>query len=762
MSFKIQTRPNPTFESMDDFSLNKVLGTGAFAVVYEATHLSSGDKYAIKRIDFSKISALDRENVEKELEVHLNLEHEFVVRMVDFLLEADVLYMVLELCTNGNLYRYMNRRRLRLYDIKKIFRQTCLAIQYLHDMNIVMRDLKPENIILDSQNNIKMCDFGWAAKEEDTEYCKIKAGTYAYMSPESLQEKLQNKSSDIWSLGVFLYELYYNKEPFPGESTEQMLELINKGKIDFDQEIDPEGKEMILNLLKINPSDRPTIQQVLAHKFFKSLLEMGFVDPVLPAKKIIIKLESLPEQKIEGGESQTQKTANTSANDALPPSLEEVNGVKDGKTDSKHKTEGRAEKNKVTNKGDEVQFRRSTRAKDESQYENKSDFKTLPKPESIHKPEIQNLVFRTARVEHTPQKFHTPDLHVQKKPGSQNSIDQRRPSTPSNIYAVNFINQTNAQPSPQHRPVSRTQVENTHRFVLDSNPSPQHRTVSQMQSESTTKPATSTPQVLQPRPSGNTPQENLLYFGYRNDHHKYYSNNCSSKGNGPKSPTSIYLSTKFVDQFKSENRSSVPTVYGQPPISVGMSQTTQGFYVNKGHSSSQTQLVGNTKRYEIGPNKDDKPILVRERSVQPSHDYRDDKKPPLAASHQTTLRQNLMFLNSNSQQPVMTTRPFEHTQGNFSMPIKGPLTTENKPALEHSMLEKPRILLEPKERTVKLLNNNTGNPQNLDSSSALGPVFSDINRSVYDKSPSRKRVVYKLDRNNQYSKSSQFFDPLAK
>ena len=159
-------------------------------MVYEATHLSTGDRYAVKRVDFNKISDLDRENVEKELEVHIRLNFDHIVRLVDFLLEENVLYMILELCTNGNLYRYMNRRRLRLYDIKKIFRQTCLAIEYLHNLGIIMRDLKPENLILDRMNNVKLCDFGWAAQETDTDYCKIKAGTYAYMSPESLSEQL--------------------------------------------------------------------------------------------------------------------------------------------------------------------------------------------------------------------------------------------------------------------------------------------------------------------------------------------------------------------------------------------------------------------------------------------------------------------------------------------------------------------------------------------------------------------------------------------
>ena len=86
----------------------------------------------------------------------------------------------------------------------------------MHNKGFIMRDLKPENLLLDSKMNIKLCDFGWAAHMNDEEYRKLKSGTYAYMSPESLKGELQGKQSDIWSLGILLYELNYKKEPFSG------------------------------------------------------------------------------------------------------------------------------------------------------------------------------------------------------------------------------------------------------------------------------------------------------------------------------------------------------------------------------------------------------------------------------------------------------------------------------------------------------------------------------------------------------------------
>ena len=84
-----------------------------------------------------------------------------------------------------------------------------------------MRDLKPENCLLTHDNRIKICDFGWACKFNDEEhYLKLQAGSLPYMSPESLRGDTSTQKTDIWSLGILLYELFFNKEPFLANSPE--------------------------------------------------------------------------------------------------------------------------------------------------------------------------------------------------------------------------------------------------------------------------------------------------------------------------------------------------------------------------------------------------------------------------------------------------------------------------------------------------------------------------------------------------------------
>lgn len=280
--FKLPTRKTNFFKSISEFEKIRTLGNGAFATVIEAMHLITKKKYAIKQINLSKISSIDHENILKELEIHSRVNNSFLVRLVDFWKEGSIVYLVLELCSKGNLYHYMNHNRLSEIEIKKFFMHTAFGIKYLHSQGVIMRDLKPENIVLDENMNAKLCDLGWASFMKDTAYCSIKAGTYAYMSPESLQGVLQNEKSDVWSLGILLYELYYNKEPFSGRSCLDMLKTIKTNEIDFTKPINVHAKELILSLLRFNAKDRPDLKTVFQSKFVREALQA--IDPNVPRK----------------------------------------------------------------------------------------------------------------------------------------------------------------------------------------------------------------------------------------------------------------------------------------------------------------------------------------------------------------------------------------------------------------------------------------------------------------------------------------------
>ena len=270
--FKLPLRKSPLFKSISEFEKGKILGNGAFATVNEAIQISTRKKFAIKQINLLKISPVDHENIYKELEIHSRINSPFIVQLYDFLKEGPIIYLVLELCEGGNLYRHMHSTNLTKIEVKRFFTQVFLGIQYLHSQGIIMRDLKPENVVLDNRLNAKVCDFGWAANLTDLAYCSIKAGTYAYMSPESLQGILQTQKTDIWSLGVFLYELCYNKEPFQGKNCSEMLRKIKNTTVEFSSKPVLDATMLISAMLKINPMERPEIEQIIQTSFFKDAL----------------------------------------------------------------------------------------------------------------------------------------------------------------------------------------------------------------------------------------------------------------------------------------------------------------------------------------------------------------------------------------------------------------------------------------------------------------------------------------------------------
>lgn len=268
-SFRLPERNNKIFSGSQDFRIIREAGSGGFSTVYLAEEKKTGKQYALKKIEFLKLSNLDQENVQKEIEIHKDLDSPYVIKLIDFFKEDQIVYLILEYLEKGNLYDYiLKRARLPMKELKSFFKDISEAIKYLHEKNIIMRDLKPENCLLDENKNIKLCDFGWAVKMDDIPYRTINAGTLVYMSPESLRGEIQNLSSDLWSLGILLYELFFINLPFFETSIQNMLNKIGLNKIDFSSGfIIKTGKNLIDLLLVIDSEKRITIDDVLMHPF---------------------------------------------------------------------------------------------------------------------------------------------------------------------------------------------------------------------------------------------------------------------------------------------------------------------------------------------------------------------------------------------------------------------------------------------------------------------------------------------------------------
>ena len=253
---------------------NSKLGVGSFASVKLAKEKKSGKSHAIKIICMhpSKVTSSDLHNIRTEITIHRKLEHPNIVKFHDYMQKDHNVYLILDYAESGNLYSFMHKRKsLSPDEVFRFFHQTCLAIQYLHQNDILHRDIKPENLLLDKTHNIKLCDFGWATRritEKRLTFC----GTYEYMAPEIVHKKPYDYRVDIWSLGVLLYELLHKEAPYKGRSLPEITKSLAKSQITFSSQTPADAKDLILRILKTNPSDRLSMNQILSHAYVKSHL----------------------------------------------------------------------------------------------------------------------------------------------------------------------------------------------------------------------------------------------------------------------------------------------------------------------------------------------------------------------------------------------------------------------------------------------------------------------------------------------------------
>lgn len=261
------------FSSLSEFHIIKEIGRGGFSKVYLSQHKKTKMNYALKKLKLRKITAADFEMMVNELKIHRELNHPNIVKFHDVIVENENLFIILEYCKDGSLFNYIRSTNLSQNKIKNIFKQILNGVEYIHKKNVIIRDLKPENIVKVG-DTYKLCDFGWSVFMSNPNLRSQKAGTLAYMSPESLSGNFQYKSSDIWSLGIFLYELHFNREPFRAKSSYDMLCKIKCNNLSFPKSvISYEAEKLIRSVLRFNATERLSIKNIRNHPYLKGPLE---------------------------------------------------------------------------------------------------------------------------------------------------------------------------------------------------------------------------------------------------------------------------------------------------------------------------------------------------------------------------------------------------------------------------------------------------------------------------------------------------------
>ena len=261
------------FETLEEVKLKndkKPIGTGAFSEVKLAYNEKNPEKlYAMKSL--LKKDPVETLYIKKEQNLHKSLDHPYIIKFEDYLETETHIHFFLEYASNGDLFEYLRKEKVNKYQLKKFFYQTCLAIKYLHSKKIMHRDLKPENLLITHDLNLKLCDFGWSVIFEEENERKTLCGTYEYMAPEVYFGKLQTFKTDIWALGILLYELFHGKPPFVIKKHNENMIEPKFDKIRFKSDLEDSMKDLVKNLLVVDPVKRFCIDKLLDHAYFEDI-----------------------------------------------------------------------------------------------------------------------------------------------------------------------------------------------------------------------------------------------------------------------------------------------------------------------------------------------------------------------------------------------------------------------------------------------------------------------------------------------------------
>ncbi|XP_071763859.1 calcium/calmodulin-dependent protein kinase type II subunit gamma isoform X12 [Centroberyx gerrardi] len=258
----------------DEYQLYEELGKGAFSVVRRCVKKSSGQEYAAKIINTKKLSARDHQKLEREARICRLLKHPNIVRLHDSISEEGFHYLVFDLVTGGELFEdIVAREYYSEADASQCISQILESVNHIHQHDIVHRDLKPENLLLASKMKgaaVKLADFGLAIEVQGDQQAWFGfAGTPGYLSPEVLRKDPYGKPVDIWACGVILYILLVGYPPFWDEDQHKLYQQIKAGAYDFPSPewdtVTPEAKNLINQMLTINPAKRITAEQALKH-----------------------------------------------------------------------------------------------------------------------------------------------------------------------------------------------------------------------------------------------------------------------------------------------------------------------------------------------------------------------------------------------------------------------------------------------------------------------------------------------------------------
>ena len=256
--------------TLQEYTIKGVIGSGSFSIVRSGINKKTKEKVAIKILDKSKImNQKDYMKIVREINMLKSLNHPNVIKIHKACQNSNYIYIIMELCENGELFYYIIRKvYLSEEEAAFFYYQLINGLEHIHQNNIIHRDLKPENLLLSLNNTLKIIDFGLSNYFRNN-LLTTPCGSACYASPEMISgQKYNGFMSDIWSTGIILYTMVCGQLPFDDKSDEIIFKKILACKIVFHKYVGELSKDLIKKILVTNPTKRITLAQIKKHEFY--------------------------------------------------------------------------------------------------------------------------------------------------------------------------------------------------------------------------------------------------------------------------------------------------------------------------------------------------------------------------------------------------------------------------------------------------------------------------------------------------------------
>lgn len=273
------------FQNIKKYAITeKILGSGASSTVYLGYDTIKNKKIAVKKYTNLKNKSTQYNKALREIELLGKINHPNIIKLYDHYrdTETNEIYLFLEYCANGSLKKFLGKNGyLDEKNCNKLMYQLMISLKYLYNNGIYHRDIKLHNLLLSKKSNLKLSDFGLATLNMKGTLKKI-CGSPLYMSPEIIMYNSYNCKSDLWSVGIVMFEILFGHNPYPSNITtlQDLIKYINK-KINIvippinrpsDSDITDNCKDLLSNLLIYDPNIRIEWANYFHHKWFDSYI----------------------------------------------------------------------------------------------------------------------------------------------------------------------------------------------------------------------------------------------------------------------------------------------------------------------------------------------------------------------------------------------------------------------------------------------------------------------------------------------------------